>query len=112
MRKTIVINPENDLIVKKVQTELKKQGYNVSYSKALNITLIIGVLSIIGYKHLFEGKAGPGVFDMLKQIKKGDVDEIVTLITRIWITMKGLRRHSKIRDPLSYKYLRSRMEGE
>jgi len=92
VRRTIAINPENDLIVKKVQAELKKQGYNVSYSKALNITLTIGMLSTIGYKHLFERKKGPGVFDVLKQIKKGDVDEIVTLITRIWVTMKLLRR--------------------
>lgn len=96
MRKTIVINPENDLIVKKVQAELKKQGYNVSYSKALNIILTMGVLSTIRYKHLYT-RLGvrPGVFDVLKQIKKGDVDEIVTLITRMWLTLKALKGRVK-----------------
>lgn len=47
-----MIDPTVDNFIRSVHAELAKQGYRASYSKALNITLTVGVYSILADKSM------------------------------------------------------------
>jgi len=46
IKRTVTIWGGNNVYIRKVWAELVRQGYKASYSKALNMILYIGILSI------------------------------------------------------------------
>ena len=68
-----MINPEIDKFVRKVYAELVRQGHGTSYSHALNVTLMVGIIEIS--KH--------------NNISKDDIDKFAQYVVDVWQSMDG-----------------------
>jgi len=69
-----MINPEIDKFVRKVYAELVRQGHGTSYSHALNVTLMVGIIEIS--KH--------------NNIGNDDMDKFAQYVVEKWLRMRGI----------------------
>jgi len=72
MKKTITINEGDDELIRKVWAELVRRGERASYSKALEVLLFVGRLSIITLNKIPD-----------------DIDKIAQVVVETWQSMDG-----------------------